>query len=475
VRHSILTIVMLAAGQLGAQPGAVSQLSITVGKSHVIEVPEGVERVAVASGEVVEAVAISTNEVMLNGKAPGETSVLVWPRAGGRREYEVQVAPSASRVEKVKMELRREVGDGASLEVDHDNVFLRGTVNDLADADRAAAIAASLGKMINLLRVKTPAAAPQVLLKIRFADIDRSASTDWGTNLFSTGAANTIGAASTQQFAPLSPNFVQGKNVQFNLSDALNLFLFRPDLNLGATIKALQAKNLLQILAEPNLLAVAGKEASFLAGGEFPYPVVQGGAGLNTVTIQFREFGIRIRFVPTITPRGTIHLEVAPEVSALDYANGLTYQGFTVPGLTVRRVSTEVELENGQSFAIAGLLDNRVTDNLSKIPGLGNVPLFGRLFQSRALSRNKMELMVVVTPEVVRPLAAGTAPPDLPMPQSPLKGGSASTPVASTPDPSPLPSVQFIPVEQLLEQKVVDQLLERKPAAQKSQGAGTGK
>ena len=195
-------------------------------------------------------------------------------------------------------------------------------------------------------------------------------------NLFSTGAARTP-AASTQQFSPPTPNTFNQNQSLFNLSNALNVFLFRPDLNLGTTIEALEAKNLIQILAEPNVLAIDGKEASFLAGGEFPYPVVQSSAnGVNNVTILFREFGIRLTFTPTITPSGKIRLDVTPEVSSLDYANGLVYQGFNIPGLSVRRVKTSVEIENNQSFAIAGLIDNRVTENLSKVPGLGDIPAF---------------------------------------------------------------------------------------------------
>ena len=270
----------------------------------MLEVAGGVERVSVASGDVLEAVAITANQVLLNGKAPGDTSLVVWPRGGSYMTYEVHVSPSPSRVERVRAALRREVGEGADLDVENETVFLRGAVKDLSDAERAVAIAGSLGKTVNLLRVAAPPASPEILLKIRFADVDRSTSLELGANFFSTGAGNTIGSLTTQQFASPSQTITNNSNVH-SISDALNLFLFRPDLNLGATIQALQAKNLIQILAEPDLLAMDGKEASFLAGGEFPYPVVQGaGPALTTVTIQFREFGVRIKFVPTITPRG---------------------------------------------------------------------------------------------------------------------------------------------------------------------------
>ena len=317
--------------------------------------------------------------------------------------------------------MHEEVGDSVQIDQDDKAIFLRGSVKTQIEGERAMAIAASLGKPVNLLMVDTPPAQPQILLKVRFADAT-GASMSLGANLFSTGATRTIGSVSTQQFSPPTPNFVNPTATQFNLSNALNLFLFRPDLNLGATIEALEAKNLVQVLAEPNVLAIDGKQASFLAGGEFPYPVVQSSAnGLNNVTIRFREFGIRLNFTPTITPRGTIRLEVAPEVSALDYANGLTYQGFNIPGLSVRRVKTEIEIGNNQSFAIAGLLDNRLTDQLSKVPGLGDIPLFGKLFQSRAVSKNNSELLVVVTPELVQPIPAGADLPGISMPKPFLK------------------------------------------------------
>ena len=203
------------------------------------------------------------------------------------------------------------------------------------------------------------------------------------------------------------------------LTDALNIFLFRKDLNLAAAIRALQRRGLFEILAEPSVLAINGKQASFLAGGEFPYPILQGGgAGLGAVTIQFKEFGVRINFVPLVTPRGTIRLEVAPEVSALDFANGLSFQGFNIPGLITRRVQTGVELESGQSFAIGGLLDRRLSETIQKIPLLGDVPLLGKLFQSRSLQKQNSELLVIVTPELVRPIPAGQPAPQLQFPSA---------------------------------------------------------
>ncbi len=424
-------------------------IRITAGKSFVIDSATNVERVAVATEEVVEAVAVTQREVVLNGRAPGETSVIIWhSNGGGRQTYDVTVEPSTVRLETLRKRIREEVGDSVEVEQDEKNIVLRGLVHTQMQGDRALALAGMLGKPVNLLMMTAPPPPPQILLKVRFADVDRTASLTLGANIFSTGATNTIGAVSTQQFSPPVFGTVNATTSEVNLSNALNLFLFRRDLNLGATIEALAAKNLVQILAEPNVLAVAGKEASFLAGGEFPYPVVQSSAnGVSNVTIQFREFGIRLNFTPTMTPEGKIRLQVTPEVSSLDYANGLTYQGFNIPGLSVRRVKTEVEVENGQSFAIAGLLDNRVTENLSKIPGLGDIPLFGKLFQSKSTNRTNSELMVVVTPELVQPTPAGTAPPTVEMPKPFLKDAPQTLPVLDPADPQRLPAAKEVPFE----------------------------
>ncbi len=413
-----------------------SDLSVLVSKSVVLENPNGVRRILVGNPDIAEALAVSGTEVVVNGKSPGDTTLVLWAANGQRSLFDVHVLPGHLKVDTVREELSRELtGQDVILRVEGGSVFLRGTVNDLVAADRAVAIASTLGKVVDLLSVKVPPAEPQILLKVRFVNVDRAASIELGANLLSTGAGNTIGGVSTQQFTPATPDKIAaGYNTQFSFSDALNILLFRPDLNLGATIRALQAKQLAEILAEPNVLTVSGKSASFLAGGEFPYPTLQGGgAGVGQITIQFREFGVRIHFLPTVTSRGTIRLIVTPEVSSLDFANGLTVQGFTVPGLATRRVQTEVELASGQSFAIAGLLDNRLTETLNKIPGLGDIPLLGKIFQSKSESRSRSELLVLVTPEVVDPIPAGTPGPDLVMPKPFMKGLSMTVPANPVP------------------------------------------
>jgi pilus assembly protein CpaC len=261
-----------------------------------------------------------------------------------------------------------------------------------------------------------PVGAQEVLLQVKFAEVDRSALTTLGANFISTGAANTIGTSSTGQFGGFGTQQITGSATTETINNVLNLFLFRPDIHFGAVIEALQTKNLLQILAEPNLIAVNGKEASFLAGGQFPFPLVQPGQGFTAVTISFKDFGVKLQFTPVIMPNGNIHLKVAPEVSTLDFSNALTISGFTVPALSTRKAETEFELQDGQSFVIAGLMDNRVTDIYNKIPGLGDIPILGNFFRSKSLAKNNSELMVLCTVRRISPSGQAPPPPTTPQP-----------------------------------------------------------
>jgi pilus assembly protein CpaC len=234
-----------------------------------------------------------------------------------------------------------------------------------------------------------------------------------------------------------------------------------------------------QILAEPNVLTSNGKQGSILAGGQYPYPVVQGVSGTATaaITIEFKEFGVRLNFIPTITPRGTIRLQVAPEVSSLDFANGVTISGFTVPGVDIRRVRTEVELSEGQSFAIGGLLDNRETETFSKIPFIGDVPVLGKLFQSINKTKTNTELIVIVTPEIVAPIPAGTAVPQIKYPESFLSSASGipmTTPGADvTGAKPPAPPPPTMPVEKLIDSMKPEQPLMIDSGMSPGGGGGT--
>jgi pilus assembly protein CpaC len=461
-----------------APAAAARELFVTAGKSVIVDSPVPIQRVSVANDAVAEAVATTPREVLINGKAPGETSLIVWQQNGQRQFFDLIVEGRNTRLDVVREELKAEVkGESLTITQDGDTVFLRGTVPDLTAAERAVAIASvAAARTVNLLRVSVPPVEPQILIKIRFADVDRSAIRQLGLNIISSGTAGTIGRTSTGQFSPPVPQLNPSGNTStttWTFTDVLNLFFFRPDLNLGATIAALQSQNLIQTLAEPNVLAINNHTANFLAGGEFPFPTLQGGgAGLGAVTIQFREFGVRIAFTPTITPRGTIRLAVTPEVSSLDFANGLTFQGFNIPALSTRRVQTAVELESGQSFAIGGLLDNRTIKNLSRMPGLGDIPFFGKLFRSESITKNNTELLVVVTPEIVRPMPAGKSMPSLNYPEAFLKPNTPGSNVTRTPGlditgPVPVkPLEESMPVEQLI--RVNQQLAEQSKASTSS-------
>jgi len=447
--------------QAQAPQDSMRDLQVQVGKSIILNSPVPIERVAVGFGDVVDATAVGPKEVLVSGRAPGETSLIVWQQGGNKLMFDVTVRASRTtvnnRIDAIRRELEKELPDQkVNLTVENDTVFLRGQVKSLMGAERANAIASTLGKTVNLLYVDVPPAASQILLKVRFVSVDRSASTELGLNLLSNGATNTIGAVGTGQFT--SPRISQGDGgaTNLSLSDALNIFLLRPDLNLAATIRALQRNLMVEVLAEPNVLAIDGKQASFVAGGEFPFPMLQGGGGgVGQITVQFREFGVRINFIPTITPRGTIRLQVAPEVSALDFANGLNIQGFQIPALTVRKVDTEIELQAGQSFAIAGLLDNRLNETLSKIPMLGDIPLLGKIFRSKALNRQNTELLVIITPELVRPIPAGQPVPEVNFPHpfmTPNSPGPMRTPGMDVTGPEPATTpTESIPLESLMQ------------------------
>jgi pilus assembly protein CpaC len=437
-------------------------------------------RVSVSTPEIAEAVPVSPRTVMLNGRIPGETSLVVWLEDGSRQQYDVNVTLPESRLDGARKELESEFGGAVQMRVDNGAVYLSGTVKNLFASQRAVSVAETLGRVVNLLKVEIPAQETQILLKVRFADVDRSKSLSLGISFagapgkipFSVGTGAMPGGSVTA----LNPPTI-------SLSDSLNLLLFDPHLNVGATLQDLESKAVLQILAEPNLLALNGHPASFVSGGEFPYPTLQGGGGgLGQVTINFRQFGVQIHFLPTITPRGTIRLHVAPEVSSLDYADALTVTGYTIPALTTRRVETDVEVKDGQSFAIAGLLDQRTTDSLSRIPGLADIPFFGKLFTAKSTSKSNSELLIIVTPELVAPIPDARSIPDIERPVPFLKGdGILNTPPQTpgtdkTGPPSVKPVLPEISVQEMEKFERDQQSLKNavSPASASSLGSPAG-
>lgn len=394
-------------------------LNLTVGKGNLLQFSNEVQRVAVAEPKIADAIVVSPHEVMVNAKGIGKTTVVVWEAGANPLRYEVNVTSDTSELDQLRQELRTMGGTQVGVSGTPESLVLTGSVTNADISKRLQAVAATRAKtVVNLL--ETPAATEprQIMLEVKFASVDRSRLSELGFNLFSRNPAG-IGETSTQQFQQPRFSQLQFQNQDFsnttvNFADILNLFLFRADLNIGATIRALQGRNVLQILAEPNLIAVEGKTASFLAGGQFPFPTITstttGGATAPVVTVQFKPFGVQLDFTPTILSNGSIYLKVSPEVSSLDFTNSVQLQGFLIPALTTRRAETEVVLKDGETFAIAGLIDNRVTQVLNRIRGLGDIPILGQLFRTRSTQKTNDELLVVITPHFVRPLPPGEKP-----------------------------------------------------------------
>jgi len=412
-------------------------ITLTVGRGELVQFADEASRVSVSDPSTADAVVVSAHEVVLNGKAPGNTTIMIW-HGGNISPFSVTVQPDLSDVQKhIRAAFPTEQIDVSSSK---DTIMLSGVVTDAEISKQAASIAGAYSKsVVNLLQAP-PADTRQVMLQVKFATMDRTVLSQLGVNIFSTNN-KLIGSLTTQQFSfprlgqlQSTPGTNGGPSTLTNqsvtISDLLNLFAFRPDLNIGATVRLLQNNNLLEVLAEPNLITVSGREASFLAGGEFPYPVISstgtGAQAAPVVTIQFREFGVRLFFTPTVQANGLIHLKVRPEVSSLDFGNALTIQGFMIPAISTRRAETEVDLHEGESFAIAGLMDNRVTQVVSKIPGIGDLPIIGHLFRSYDTQKSDTELLVLITPNFVKPFAPGDSPALPPFPENFLGSGQPS-------------------------------------------------
>lgn len=406
---------------LPAQSQGSAPLRVMVDKSLLINTTERLKRISVTDPAVAYAVVITPTQILVHGKAPGEVSLLIWDELERSRSFDLRVDVDISAC--AEEEHRVFPDEQITVTPSRSAIVLSGHVTTEDVSKRAGELAAAYSsKVVNVLTFG-PVGAQEVLLEVKFAEVDRTAMTQLGINFFSTGAGNTIGTTTTGQyggFGSQSISQTQGQSGPFSttqsVSNVLNMFLFRPDIHFGAVIEALQSKNLLQILAEPNLIAVNGKKASFLAGGQFPFPIVQPGQGFTAVTISFKEFGVRLDFTPVIMPNGNIHLNVAPEVSTLDFADALTISGFTVPALSTRKAETEFELKDGQSFVIAGLIDNRVTDIWNKVPGIGDIPILGNFFKSKSLQKSNSELMVLCTVHRISPDAAPPTTPANPQP-----------------------------------------------------------
>jgi pilus assembly protein CpaC len=438
-------------------------MHVILGHSIFIDTKTRLRRVYVSDPTVINSVTLSPNQIIVTAMTPGISSLTLLDETGLAQCY---VVSSDVDVEGLRAAMSGAMGnDAIRVEGNGGRVTLSGNVASQAASDAASKLAGLYAKDIaNALVVASPGHPKQVRLEVRILEVDRSKMLQLGVNLFNPGGNTNYLATSTSAQFPSAATLTQSAGAAaigaLTTSNPLNFMVYLAKLNLGATIEDLQSKQVLQILADPTITTISGEQANFLSGGEFPFPVVQpgGSGGAPVVTIQFRQFGVKLEFTPVVNDDGTIRLKVSPEVSALDYADAVTVSGFTIPALSTRRVTTEVELRSAQSFAISGLLDQRTTDIMSKNPGAANIPILGNLFKSKSVNHSTTELVIVVTPTVVDPLdeTADPAQPDMPIhtldpgpfdkslgknlnpkPAAPPLTGPSSSPYGSPAPPAP--------------------------------------
>jgi pilus assembly protein CpaC len=431
----LLAIGTFAASQSAPTPASPAEgetVHVLVGKSIVINVQAPLTRVLSSNPLVVETMATSPTQVVVEGKAAGNSSLILWDASERSQILDVAVDLDISGLRGAI--LRSYPKEQLNVEADAGRLILTGTASNAHVVEDLSKMAGAYSKeVVNSIQIPI-AHERQVVLEVKFAEVDRTALMQLGANYFTPGTGHTTGTLSTGQFGGTSistsstttttvgnttSTSVVATQPTLNITNPLNLFIFRSDINFGVVIQALQARNVAEILAEPNLMAISGQKATFLAGGEFPFPVAQATTGAPVITILFRPFGVKLDFTALVQDDNTLRLHVAPEVSTLDFSNALTLSGFTVPAISTRRAETEIELKDGQSFGIAGLLDRRATTLLSKVPGIGDIPILGQLFRSRSINKTNSELLVFVTPHIVDPVHVDipvAAAPTVPVP-----------------------------------------------------------
>jgi pilus assembly protein CpaC len=403
MRKFVLILLIAVAAPRFVFADEASAVKLLVGRSTIVDVGSAIARVSLTSADVADAVVTSSNQLLVNGKTPGTISMYVWERTGGLHRYEVVVQRDLAILnDQIK---RLFPGESIDAQSSGKGIILSGLVSNKEISDKASIVAGGYvdkaDEVVNMLRIQESTASNQVLLRVRFAEVTRSAVTELGATLFTgaTGYKDVLARTTTTTPAPVFDNSDPGKP-KLVFSDFLNLFLFDSKHQLGTAIQALMTKGQFQMLAEPNVVAESGKDASFLAGGEFPVPVAQGSGANLAISVTYKEFGVRLNFTPVIHG-DRVHLKVRPEVSTLDFANGVLLNGFRIPALSTRRTETEVDLLDGQTFAIAGLINNSMNSTLQKIPGIGDIPILGLLFKSKAANKDQTELVVMITPQIL--------------------------------------------------------------------------
>jgi len=409
----------MSSGTEGAGSG--KSLKVMAGRSITLRTDVPVKRVSVSNPAVAEPIAISPSQLLINGLAPGVVSLVLWPQEGDPIEYDLTVSlDTAHLAQRMQAIFPRE---NVRVHASKDSLVLSGKVSSPEVGEKLVQMASDYSsKVINDLQGPNESRR-QVMLKVMFAEVNKTAMTELGAVLHHVDPTNPLGndrgSSGTGEFAPPSGNLINNPvGPDFTWGDAINLSFFEKTIDLGMFITALKSRGLFQELAEPTLIAADGESANFLAGGEFPVPVAQPGANFTSITVEWKKFGISLDFKPTIREDEVIIMKVRPEVSSLDFSNGVLLEGFRLPSLVVRRAETEVELRSGQAFAIAGLYDRNLLQTKSKIPILGDIPLLKYLFRSKNLAKKRTELLVIVTPTIVEPLSSIEHAPKLEMPES---------------------------------------------------------
>ena len=385
-------------------------IRMLVNKNVTITTSRPYKRISVAQPDIADVTSISPTRLLVRGIKGGATQLIIWDENEQSQQIDVLVQANLLQLRELYARLMPQANIDI---VDTDNiVVLTGQVPTVQQGDQAAALAGGYGsKVLNLLEV---AGGQQVMLQIRFAEVSKSAISQLGVNLAYSDGASFLGS----NIGQVSPFGITGDALGSDIamndpSPAVTLFGRGVVGNtaIAAFVSALRENNLLRVLAEPNLVAMSGQEADFLAGGDFPIPIVQGGNDQGTsITVEFREFGVRLNFLPVVLGDGRIRLRLNPEVSDVDFSNAVLAQGFRIPGRRTRRLSTTVELSDGETFAVGGLLDNRVASNKAVTPLLGDLPVVGALFRSVRYQRSETELVVLVTPRLVSGLKPGDVP-----------------------------------------------------------------
>jgi pilus assembly protein CpaC len=377
-------------------------IKLMVNRSTVLKTRVPFKNVSISQPDVADVSLVGPQDILLTAKKPGNTQLIIWDDEDRSQVLEVTVDVDLHVLE---TQMTRMFPD-SRIEVTSLNgtIALRGRVPNLQVAEQATEVAAPFGeKVLNFLEVS---GGQQVMLQIRFAEISRSASTNLGFNAFGTDGSSNFGWNNGPGGTAAVPSAI-GAGVTVFGAGGLSQTRFE------YFISAMRRNNLLRVLAEPNLVVYSGARGSFLAGGEFPYPIPQTSSGNGVsaaITVEFKKFGVQLDFTPVVLGDGRIRLKVTPEVSDLDYSRSITSGGIVVPSITKRTLTTEIELAEGQTFAVAGLLNNRVTANKDVTPLLGDVPILGALFRSVRYERNETELVVLVTPRLVEAMNPDQVP-----------------------------------------------------------------